>query len=60
VAKGAETLIVCKIVDEAFSALSFMSQFKQEALSHLEHTLANPILLLNAKDTNEPCPTINN
>jgi len=53
-------LIVCKIAGEGFSVLSSMSQFNQEALSHLGHTLANPILLLNAKDTNEDCPLINN
>jgi len=62
VVKGVETLIVCKIAGEGFSVLSSMSQFNQEALSHLGHhtLLANPILLLNAKDTNEDCLPINN
>jgi hypothetical protein len=59
--KGAGTLIVCKSADEEFSARSFMSQSKQEALSNLEHnTLVNPVFLLSVKDTNEPCPTTTN
>jgi len=60
VVKGAEISSGYKNVDEEFSVLLFMFQFNQEVLAHQEHTLENPILLLNVKGhMNEACLTTN-